>query len=77
MRRVRIEGRLELEGPSGLVRLDGRGDCVELHFPTVWSAIQAWRRGRTFPLELAARTAGLAVDVFVRGVRVRRFGRAS
>lgn len=72
MPKLLLDGRVELEGPDGSVVLRAHGGRVELQFATLRAAALAWRQWRRLPVRSMLHRAGLTVDVYIRGVRVRR-----
>jgi hypothetical protein len=73
---VLIEGRLAVDGPGGGAVVQADGDTVRIDFPSIRAAATAWRATKRFDIERALKAAGVDVVVAVRGVRVRRMGRA-
>jgi hypothetical protein len=76
VKRLLLEGRIEVEGPGGPAVVEARGSAVRIDFPTVRAAISAWRTARRAAVVLPLGQTGLSVEVYVRGVRVRRLGNA-
>lgn len=71
-----LEGRLDVQGPGGDVVIEADRRTVRIRFQTLRSILSAWRHFRKAPIRQALGRSDIAVEVYVRGVLIRRFGRA-